>query len=63
MKKNISLIILGSLLTTLSVVAFHHNSEINEAFATNIEYVDLGPGVYNPNQSEDLGPAYTPPEN
>ncbi len=63
MKKNISLIILGSLLTTLSVVAFHHNSEINEAFATNIEYVDLGPGVYNPNQSEDLGPAYTSPEN
>ena len=63
MKKNISLLILGSLLTTLSVAVFHNNSSINAAFATNIEYIDLGPGVYNPNQSEDLGPAYTPPEN
>lgn len=63
MKKLSALILLTSLIAASATSLIIKDNFINQAEATNIEYVDLGPGVYNPNQTPDLGPAYTPPEN
>ena len=62
MKKFSSLILFTSLLTISSLSLFSHNSDVFKANAENVhkEYVDLGPGIFNPNQDntpiERFGP-------
>lgn len=63
MKKLTALVFLSSLILASASSLFFADQHFEQANATNIEYVDLGPGVYNPHQNEELGPAYTPVEN
>ena len=60
MKKIPALILLTSLIAASGASLIIKDNFLKEANATNLEYVDLGPGVYNPHQNPDLGPAYTP---
>ena len=60
MKKLSALILLTSLIAASGASLLIKDNFLEQANAAVIEYVDLGPGVYNPNQNPDLGPAYTP---
>ena len=58
MKKLSALILLTSLIAASGASLLIKDNFLEQANAAGIEYVDLGPGVYNPNQNPDLGPAY-----
>ena len=62
MKKLSALILLTSLIAASATSLIIKDNLVTEANASNVEYVDLGPAVYNPHQNESLGPAYTPIE-
>ena len=60
MKKLSALILLASLIAASATSLIIKDNLFEQANASNVEYVDLGPAVYNPHQNESLGPAYTP---